>query len=430
MIGVITAATQSGCVLGYDLGDKKNKDQRIKILDFEGVWIDMRDVERLNKNWTDATSKKEFKKLSRAVADDLSKQFDGQAEINENVKKTTGHIALSFSPLDREKLTHALKLKIAKEYMERMGITNTQWVLTEHYDTNAPHLHIAYNRVRFDSSSIDRSFERIRNVEISRELSEKYGLTPAGKAERKRSSLSPKRQKFAQMREDALKALECSLNLSEFQAALAAKGISLQIKRHGNGEVYGLGYSDGTLETKGSKLDRAKLSYSKVIENLQRNQEAEKKERNRRSIEEYISQHGQVMVDLINHTFGNFDSDYHLVPGILIDNGDGSFKWILHEDGYTSDNKEIFHQHEPAPQPYGESYVNFSFNDRGELLAVIEADKTNYYSKGVSGRYNLTTGTGEISERRYMGAKKEHKAKKKTEQVIPTSTSKKKGFKR
>ena len=217
MIGIITAATQSGCVLGYDLGDKKNKDQRIKILDFEGVWIDMRDVERLNKNWTDTTSKNEFKKLSRAVADDLSQQFDGQSEINENVKMTTGHIALSFSPLDREKLTGPLKVKIAREYMERMGITDTQWVLTEHFDTNAPHIHIAYNRVRFDRTSIDSSFERIRSMKISYELSEKYGLTPAGKAERKRSSLCSEQQAYAQMREQSLEVLRYSLSFAEFE---------------------------------------------------------------------------------------------------------------------------------------------------------------------------------------------------------------------
>ena len=271
MIGVITAATQSGCVLGYDLGDKKSKDQRIRILDYEGVFMDPLQIDRLNENWIDNASKREFKKLSRKVANDLSKQFDSHSKRNDRVEYTTGHIALSFSPLDREKLTDFLKIEIARKYMERMGITNTQWVLTEHYDTNAPHLHIAYNRVRFDRSSIDRSFERIRNVEISRELSEKYGLTPAGKAERKRSSLSPKRQKFAQMREEALKALEFSLNLAEFQEELAAKGISLQVKRHNNGEVYGLGYSDGTLETKGSKIDRSRLSAKYVLEQLEKN---------------------------------------------------------------------------------------------------------------------------------------------------------------
>lgn len=271
MIGIITAATQSGCILGYDLGDKKSKDQRIKILDSEGVFIDVRDIIRLNRNWTDQATKREFKKLAREVANDLSEQFDGQAEINDNVIKTAGHIALSFSPLDREKLTNALKVKIAREYMERMGIVDTQWVLTEHFDTNAPHIHIAYNRVKFDGAVVDSKNERYRSQKISHELSEKYGLTPAGQAERKRSSLSPKRQKFAQMRGEALKALEFSLNLAEFQEELAAKGISLQIKRHGNGEVYGLGYSDGTLETKGSKLDRSRLSAKYVLEQLEKN---------------------------------------------------------------------------------------------------------------------------------------------------------------
>ena len=275
MIGVITSATQSGCVLGYDLGDKKNKDQRIKILDFEGVWIDMRDVEKLNKNWTDATSKKEFKKLSRAVADDLSKQFDGQAEINENVKKTTGHIALSFSPLDRGKLTHALKLKIAREYMERMGIVDTQWVLTEHYDTNAPHMHIAYNRVKFDGMVIDSKSDRYRSQRISRELSEKYGLTPAGKAERKRSSLHPEQQVYAQLREQALEALKYSLSFSEFEDELSARGIVLQKARHSDGKIYGLSYSifDGAFAAKGSKLDRGKLSLKSVMSSIEKNKQ-------------------------------------------------------------------------------------------------------------------------------------------------------------
>lgn len=180
MIGVIFHPSDSLSKLKMALSSNNSDNQHVKFLDFEGVWIDMRDVEKLNKNWTDATSKKEFKKLSRAVANDLSKQFDGQAEINENVKKTTGHIALSFSPLDRGKLTHALKLKIAREYMERMEITDTQWVLIEHLGTNAPHMHLIYNRVKFDGMVIDSKSDRYRSQKISRELSEKYGLIPAG----------------------------------------------------------------------------------------------------------------------------------------------------------------------------------------------------------------------------------------------------------
>ena len=275
MIGVITAATQSGCVLGYDLGDKKSKDQRIRILDYEGVFMDPLQIERLNENWTDNASKKEFKKLSRAVANDLSKQFDSHSKRNDRVEYTTGHIALSFSPLDREKLTDFLKIEIAREYMERMGITDTQWVLTEHFETNAPHLHIAYNRVKFDRTSIDRSFERIRSMKISHELSEKYGLTPAGETERKRSSLHPGQQVYNQIREQTLEVLEYCLSLSEFEADLADRGIFLQKSRHSDGKIYGLSYSvfDGAFATKGSKLDRGKLSFKGVMGCIEKNKQ-------------------------------------------------------------------------------------------------------------------------------------------------------------
>ena len=273
MIGIITAATQSGCVLGYDLGDKKSKDQRIKILDSEGVFIDIRDIIRLNRNWTDQATKREFKKLAREVANDLSEQFDGQAEINDNVIKTTGHIALSFSPLDREKLTNPLKVKIAREYMERMGIVDTQWVLTEHFDTNAPHIHIAYNRVKFDGKVVDSKNERYRSQKISHELSEKYGLTPAGQAERKRSSLHPEQDVYAQMREQTLEVLSYSLSVAEFENDLAERGIFLQKSRHSDGRIYGLSYSvfDGAFAAKGSKLDRKKLSFKGVMAAIQNN---------------------------------------------------------------------------------------------------------------------------------------------------------------
>ena len=203
MIGVITSSKGSGNVLGYDLGDKKDKDQRIRILAYEGVYMDPEEVDRLNQNWTDAASKKEFKKLSRKVANDLSKQFDAQASLSERIVKTTGHISLPFSPADRTKLKNkGFVVHLAEEYMEMMGITNTQYVITEHIvpEENAPHLHIAYNRVRFDGTVISSKNERYRSQKIARELSEKYGLTPAGVTPRQDERLSEKQQKFANMR--------------------------------------------------------------------------------------------------------------------------------------------------------------------------------------------------------------------------------------
>jgi hypothetical protein len=46
---------------------------------------------------------------------------------NPKVSKTVGHISLDFSGQDKDKLTNAKMVQVAKEYMSKMGITNTQY---------------------------------------------------------------------------------------------------------------------------------------------------------------------------------------------------------------------------------------------------------------------------------------------------------------
>ena len=276
MIGVLTASTTSGSVLGYDLGDLKNKEQRIQILGSEGVFMDDRQVDRLNQNWTDAASLKEFKFISRAVADDLAKQFDSQAAASDRIVRATGHIALSFSPEDRPRLQdNDFKVQLATEYMEQMGIVDTQWVITEHYDTHAPHLHIAYNRVKFDGSVIDSKNERYRSQKIAAEISQKYGLTPAGETPRLEQSLTPEQQLYSQMRTLAREALKESCTMEEFKNNLRQRGIEVMESEHSEQQKsYGLSYAlieHPEISAKGSKLDRSALSYAKVSGTLGKN---------------------------------------------------------------------------------------------------------------------------------------------------------------
>ena len=177
----------------------------------------------------------------------------------------------------------------------------------------------------------------------------------------------------------------------------------------------------------------AKVNLQTEINNLKNSldtlRESDLLQRKKECVESYIASHAASnLISRINQTFNSFSGHYHLVPGNLKDNGDGTFRWYLFEDGFTSDNKLIYQQHDPAPQPYGESYVDFTFNEKGELLAVIESDNINYYTKGVSGTYNLTTGVGDISERKYSGAKKDRslcESEKRT-----TSSTKKNGIRR
>ena len=275
MIGVLTASTTSGSVLGYDLGDLKNKDQKIRILSSEGVFLDARLVDRLNQNWTDESSRKEFKYISRSVANDLAHQFDSQAAMNDRIVRTTGHVSLSFSPADLPKLDDESMVKYAEEYMERMGIVDTQYVITRHFETNAPHLHIAYNRVKYDGTVIDSKNERYRSQKVAAEISEKYDLAVAGDSLRLEESLSLQQQLFSQMRTFAREALAQSCTMEEFKKNLRDRGISLQVSAHSeNQKSYGLSFSmieHPEVSAKGSKLDRSALSYAKVTATLAQN---------------------------------------------------------------------------------------------------------------------------------------------------------------
>ncbi|MFV0482823.1 MAG: relaxase/mobilization nuclease domain-containing protein [Bacteroidales bacterium] len=37
--------------------------------------------------------------------------------------------------------------ELAKEYMQEMGIKNTQYIIVKHENTENPHVHIVYNRI-------------------------------------------------------------------------------------------------------------------------------------------------------------------------------------------------------------------------------------------------------------------------------------------
>lgn len=78
---------------------------------------------------------------------EITASFNYQRELNPKIKQPVGHIALSFKPEDKALLTTEFMTKIAREYMELMGIRNTQFILVRHHNTDNPHCHLVYNRI-------------------------------------------------------------------------------------------------------------------------------------------------------------------------------------------------------------------------------------------------------------------------------------------
>jgi len=129
----------------------------------------------------------------------IAMSFNAQSRMNDKVTKPVGHIALSFSKEDELRLTNRIMAGIALEYMERMGIKNTQFFIAQHFDKEHPHVHIAFNRIDNNGNTISDRHERLRSTRICKELTLKYGLHMAGgKDNVKRNRLKePDRTKYA-----------------------------------------------------------------------------------------------------------------------------------------------------------------------------------------------------------------------------------------
>ena len=61
----------------------------------------------------------------------IIQSFIDQTNLNQRVSKVVGHISLSFSAQDSSRLSNEFMVQVAREYMEKMGIKDTQYPLAE-----------------------------------------------------------------------------------------------------------------------------------------------------------------------------------------------------------------------------------------------------------------------------------------------------------
>lgn len=195
----------------------------------------------------------------------ITKAFEAQAGMNPKVSRPVGHIALGFSKEDENRLTSRIMAEIALEYMERMGIRDTQFFIARHFDKEHPHIHIAYNRIDNDGRTISDKNERLRSARICKELTLKYGLHMAKgkdhvKTERLREPDKTKYELYNLLKTEVRKAE----NWKELIAGLNEKGVDVRFKYKGKSdEVQGIVFIMNGYSFSGSKIDR-QFSYSKI----------------------------------------------------------------------------------------------------------------------------------------------------------------------
>ncbi|MBB5639101.1 hypothetical protein HDE68_005039 [Pedobacter cryoconitis] len=210
--------------------------------------------------------------------------FNMQRKMRPGLGQAVGHIALNWSPEDSPKLTDELMVSIAKEYLKKMKITDTQVLMVRHHDTNHDHLHIVYNRVDNEGKTISDANQRWNNVKVSKALTLKCGFHMAKGKDRVNRQRLKGADKVKYQIHDQIKAILPTVkSMDELQKQLAKQGISMLYKyKNGTAEVQGISFSKGEYQFKGSEIDRS-MSYGKIsktiTDRVQEQQEQQQKER-------------------------------------------------------------------------------------------------------------------------------------------------------
>ena len=115
----------------------------------------------------------------------LAQSFAPYLIANRNTEKHTLHISLNPDPKDE--VSDERYREIAEEYMREMGYGEQPFVVFKHTDIDRSHIHIVSVCVDEEGKKISDKFEKMRSMNVCRELERKHGLLPATDKEHKQN---------------------------------------------------------------------------------------------------------------------------------------------------------------------------------------------------------------------------------------------------
>lgn len=207
-----------------------------------------------------------------ATKEDIIRSFAMQRSGRKEVKQPVGHIPIAFSPEDKHRMTDDFMVQLAKEYMQEMGIGNTQYIIVRHHNTENPHLHIVYNRINNDLKLISVNHDYKRNIKVCKKLKDKHKLTYGKDKEKVKREKLKNPDKIKYYIHDAIKSVlpDCK-NPADLRFALEKHGIEIDYKlKRGSNEIQGVSFKYENIAFKGSEVDR-KYSFGNLKKEFQKN---------------------------------------------------------------------------------------------------------------------------------------------------------------
>lgn len=257
MIGKISSGSSFGGCMDYitrEKQDKQPKDKQVwRVLGSDGVRLDIGED-----NWR------------KSVVQDMERPMLSRSKI----KEPCGHISLGFSPKDSDRLTDDYMLKIAEEYMEKMGITDTPYIIVRHTDKPHPHCHIMFSRVDYDGKIIKTATNRYRNKAVCLDLTRRHNLTMGTDS----LSLDPEKLRGSERSKVEIRQIAndvlsdpAVLNVAAFIERMKDRGVKVEVLRDKTPEqkMKTLIYRQGNHSFVASKIGK-RFTPNNVVKELNR----------------------------------------------------------------------------------------------------------------------------------------------------------------
>lgn len=128
------------------------------------------------------------KKISQGVAtllynntgENKSKNYNSAFEdickLKPGIKNKGYHISINLP--HNENLPENKFIDLAQDYIKGMGYENCPYLIYKHADKDHSHIHIIISSINYSGEKINDSFYKLRSQKLSRELENKYNLTP------------------------------------------------------------------------------------------------------------------------------------------------------------------------------------------------------------------------------------------------------------
>ncbi|WP_018615295.1 relaxase/mobilization nuclease domain-containing protein [Segetibacter koreensis] len=210
----------------------------------------------------------------------MASDFEEQQALRPSLHKAVFHAILSFYP--GEKIHDEKMAQIAREYLKKLGIIDTQVAITKHCDKEHPHVHVIANLVNNQGKTIKDNWIGLKGKKVAQQLTKQYGLKEAVTKNLDLIHLDRLNEKEAN-RYAVFKAISATkarcTDLNDLKNQLQKQGIETLFKYKGQTtELQGISFKIGEYKYKGSEVDR---NFS--IKNLQRTLEQQVKQTPRHS---------------------------------------------------------------------------------------------------------------------------------------------------